>query len=77
MLNPPPPPPHTNKQILEGFLYYFEAARAKALLRAIRAQSAPGSLLLADHINDFTLASLKVRGLVVGWLLGMWVDLGG
>lgn len=55
---------HKPYQILEGFLYYFEAARAKALLRAIRSHSAPGSRLLADHINDFTLASLKVRVIV-------------
>lgn len=45
--------------ILEGFLYYFEASRAQTLLRAIQAESAPGSILLADHINDFTLTSLR------------------
>jgi len=45
--------------ILEGFLYYFEASRAQKLLRAIQAESAPGSILLADHINDFTLTSLQ------------------
>lgn len=45
--------------ILEGFLYYFDTARAEALLRTIQQHSAPGSVLLADHINDFTLTSLK------------------
>ena len=45
--------------ILEGFLYYFEASRAQKLLRAIQAASAPGSIILADHINDFTLTSLQ------------------
>ena len=45
--------------ILEGFLYYLETSRAQALLRTIQAESAPGSIVLADHINDFTLTSLR------------------
>ena len=53
-------------QILEGFLYYFELDRATRMLKAIQQNSGPGSVLLADHINDYTLASLKVGG---GWYL--------
>ena len=35
------------------------ALRAQALLRTIQTESAPGSILLADHINDYTLTSLQ------------------
>lgn len=47
-------------QIVEGFLYYFDFERATRMLKAIQANSGAGSVLLADHINDFTLSSLKV-----------------
>ena len=49
---------------MEGFLYYFETSRAKGLLDAIQRNSPPGSVLLADHINDFTLSSLQVGPLL-------------
>lgn len=45
--------------ILEGFLYYFEKERAHSLLKTVQKDSVAGSVLLADHINDFTLVSLK------------------
>lgn len=45
---------------MEGFLYYFDFERATRMLKAIQAHSGAGSVLLADHINDFTLSSLKV-----------------
>lgn len=47
--------------ILEGFLYYFPEPRVRTMLGVIRALSSPGSLLLADHVNDFTLASLRAQ----------------
>lgn len=45
--------------ILEGFVYYFPEKRCKQMLSTLVNKSAPGSKVLFDHINDFTLNSLQ------------------
>lgn len=53
-------PDNTCKQVLEGFLYYFPSDRMERILTTIAKLCPGGSLVLADHVNEFTLRTLEV-----------------